>query len=664
MRVRNGPHRALLSETLPFEVPLAFTNAGLYHFIATYGIVDGGSLLTCKRQKPGIELIVRLLFGHDILSEGDLGKGAPLVFKRSKGLPVDTIPYSYRIRRQDAQSRALNVPHPRNQLAIASFYGKYQDLILYYHSLSPFSVRAAQKRVRYVNQEATPTGEDHVQSGPFENILQDYQPAANYFLYGRYKGIHELFESEEFYALEKKHGRLLRLDVASCFDSIYTHSVAWATFGKAHVKENLEESKATFAGRFDKLMQRMNYNETHGILIGPEVSRVFAETVFQAIDRAVLKALEAHGLVHHHDYEILRYLDDYFVFFGRDQDKHLYISTIKRQLGEYKLSLNQAKEEYFPATPIITGISVAKSALSHLVSTLFSQPMAADSGRHARSDHSRLIQSYKEALVGAAVESRSVIGYLLAALESQVLTMTESAPPGPAIVSSDLSEHRLRRFVEVVDLAFFAYSGGAGAASAIKLARLMALIARYSRAGGLTTWDSEIILRHVDLEIDLQLSRHADEPDTEIEKLYLLACKKELRQAGTVDSEKLKSYFGSLADRRADIDYFVATGLLHFVGPDPAYREIPRMVVGLVLAKFTAHASVVHKDSESLLLLLDLITCPTVLPAEKRALLAHFDIYGEKDVTRVVNFQSRWFTDWEMNDTLAVLNAKRHFEVY
>ena len=39
-----------------------------------------------------------------------------------------------------------------------------------------------------------------------------------------------------------------------------------------------------FEQDFDKFMQHVNYNETAGIAIGPEFSRIFAEIIFQSID--------------------------------------------------------------------------------------------------------------------------------------------------------------------------------------------------------------------------------------------------------------------------------------------------------------------------------------------------------------------------------------------
>lgn len=75
------------------------------------------------------------------------------------------------------------------------------------------------------------------------------------------------------------------------------------TFTKAHVNVF-----STFAQEFDGVIRHGNHNETNGIPIGPEVSRIFAEILFQEIDRRVMQELA--DLKFRQDYEFRRYVDD------------------------------------------------------------------------------------------------------------------------------------------------------------------------------------------------------------------------------------------------------------------------------------------------------------------------------------------------------------------
>ncbi len=86
----------------------------------------------------------------------------------------------------------------------------------------------------------------------------------------------------EFINLEKKFDVFCSIDVAKCFDSIYTHSITWAVKNKEFSKQN-RHVKNSFGTIFDRLMQSINYNETAGILIGPEVSRIFQRFFFKIL---------------------------------------------------------------------------------------------------------------------------------------------------------------------------------------------------------------------------------------------------------------------------------------------------------------------------------------------------------------------------------------------
>src|SRR3546814_8933789 len=88
-----------------------------------------------------------------------------------------------------------------------------------------------------------------------------------------------------------------------------SHTITWAVKDKLLAKEF--KSAYSFEAQFDKLMQRANYNETNGIVVGPEFSRVFAEIILQRVDQKVIANLAVNGLVFNRDYEIRRYVDDF-----------------------------------------------------------------------------------------------------------------------------------------------------------------------------------------------------------------------------------------------------------------------------------------------------------------------------------------------------------------
>ncbi|PPV41777.1 hypothetical protein C5L43_04655, partial [Ectopseudomonas oleovorans] len=90
-------------------------------------------------------------------------------------------------------------------------------------------------------------------------------------------------------------------------------------------------------------MQLSNYNETAGILIGPEVSRIFSEIIFQKIDSNIESELSDLGLQANRHYAIRRYVDDYFVFSDSENNSKLIAETIEKYCKFYKFNLNTSK---------------------------------------------------------------------------------------------------------------------------------------------------------------------------------------------------------------------------------------------------------------------------------------------------------------------------------
>lgn len=111
----------------------------------------------------------------------------------------------------------------------------------------------------------------------------------SYFTYPYIK-IYKFYQSNQYIYLEKKFSFLWHADISNCFSNIYTHSISWAiTDSKSYSKNNKNDS---FFADFDQLMQKMNNNETFGILVGGEFSRIFAEIIFQKMDKELIIQIE------------------------------------------------------------------------------------------------------------------------------------------------------------------------------------------------------------------------------------------------------------------------------------------------------------------------------------------------------------------------------------
>lgn len=366
--------RVVLSDVLPYEVPPFFSNRHFYNFLVKNKVVidEDKRTVQFKKDTAGIlKKLVRILFGID---KNVPFKNEPL-FDCYQFNPEAfdklfyTIPFKFRITHKDNDYRELTVIHPVNQLYLVGFYNKYKNTILYHSRLSNFSLRKPSKvsSLKYYKDSTNKKKKSKNHDIEIiETTDKEYTSLKTFFSYQKYSNIYEFYESHDYQRAEKRFDNLLKFDVLKCFDSIYTHTLPWALSNKKVVKDNVPISKVSFGGKFDRVMQQMNYNETNGIIIGPEFSRIFAELILQRIDKNVEKELYNKGYRYKEDYDIYRYVDDFFVFYNDDRIKAEILSLYKVKLQEYNLFFNDSKTKILPK-PIITNITIAKEEIRKLI---------------------------------------------------------------------------------------------------------------------------------------------------------------------------------------------------------------------------------------------------------------------------------------------------------
>ncbi len=117
-------------------------------------------------------------------------------------------------------------------------------------------------------------------------------------------------------------------------------------------------------------MQSLNYNETNGIVVGPEVSRIFAEIILNKIDSNLVQRLQDLSLIKDIDYSCYRYVDNYYVFCNENSVLEKIKSELQECLDQFKLSLNDAKTEII-SRPFFTRKSMAIYEADQLIKTHF-----------------------------------------------------------------------------------------------------------------------------------------------------------------------------------------------------------------------------------------------------------------------------------------------------
>jgi hypothetical protein len=139
------------------------------------------------------------------------------------------------------------------------------------------------------------------------------------------------------------YGRYVQTDITRFYPSIYTHSIAWAILGKAHVKTNHHTAtfKSHFANHLDKAVASGQEGQTIGIPIGPDSSRIIAELIaveVEEIAKSHIPNFADRGL---------RFVDDMMIGLDESETPAAVLSGLSLALYEYQLELNAEKTGSF-----------------------------------------------------------------------------------------------------------------------------------------------------------------------------------------------------------------------------------------------------------------------------------------------------------------------------
>lgn len=234
-----------------------------------------------------------------------------------------TLPTTLSMRKDDISRRILALPNPKAFLRLAKLMQEHWEDIQNFseseHSLSP---------ITYIHKYSD-VGEKAMLNS--ENVRESLRSKSDFI-----EGLRNCIQASLGYKYR------LKVDVANCYNSIYTHSVAWAICGKDEAKRFLRtkepeglKNKYELADKLDAFIRLQKNNETNGIVVGPFTSRIFSEIILSAIDKKLAEK----------KYIFRRYVDDYKFYFRSEAQAKESVPQIERILNEYDLHLNTAKTE-------------------------------------------------------------------------------------------------------------------------------------------------------------------------------------------------------------------------------------------------------------------------------------------------------------------------------
>lgn len=597
IRIRkNDALRALLTDTLPYELPILFSNESLY-------LTEKNDDWTKLEQETGIEL--------------------------PKGTD-STIPYRYQIRKNAYESRTLALIHPRVQTQVAKFYAEYEHLITGLCQRSEFSLRAPHAVASYYveNTRATPPKPGSVPQVEISGSGFDKSPTVgtSYFSYRKYPFLYRFYESIEFIELEKQYRFLTRLDLSDCFNRIYTHTIAWAVKSKEHAKRNMR-TENSFESKFDRLMMWSNHLETAGIVIGPEFSRIFAEIILQRIDLNIEGAAEKFNLKLNRDYSIRRYVDDYFVFTNSETARDQLKAIIASSVSEYRLAINTAKTKDL-IRPYITETSIARAKISIALDEFFdrhrefvkpngesrTRPIFKKSFSRGSSSLRAIVQ-IKQA-VGTEGSYESCANYFFGILRRQLAAVLSKIQDAAAVNDGSALIDFLLSLVEII---FFYYSMTPRARQTYVVAELVIQLSEFASLLGVESADK--LRRRIANEayrlIDWHTARNGDNDPNGINRLELLNLLLSLKTLGetyALSEERLISFLSITKSSNGvyifpeDFDYFNIGFLIAYSSGRSDLAPLHSAVFKFSSGKFSEKDCL--KSAELFCLFFDLLGCP------------------------------------------------------
>ena len=364
--------RSLRVDTIPDEVPIFWDNGCLQRQAVTIARPTVGAKCQCKRCGKCFEFAAIRIVQWSVWA--DSCKAA----REFRSSP--SVPFQFESQQGLRKIRRLSLPHPSAQLEVARLLHKYSCEIFFACRRSEASLRSptafhgkmARKESAQPSEDPPLRAEVDIAAGAdvARTGLETREYVFRTFKYRSEDRLWRWIEGRKFSQLENRFEYLLRFDIESCFDSVYTHSIEWAALGREVAKERHKSRSdlGHFAARFDQCVRNSNDGETHGILIGPESSRIFFEVIASRIDSVVLNKLRDRNSDRNGegsndaDFAVRRYVDDYFIFANRESAAKEILELYRAELKHWRFHINPSKIQQFRRPFVLVDVNVASIA--------------------------------------------------------------------------------------------------------------------------------------------------------------------------------------------------------------------------------------------------------------------------------------------------------------
>ena len=160
------------------------------------------------------------------------------------------------------------------------------------------------------------------------------------------------------------HNHALVADISRFYGTLYTHAIPWGLHTKKWAKANLNNGpayEASLGARLDKAIRKGQDNQTIGIPVGPDTSRIIAEIVAVSIDARVQAELKLAAD------SIVRNVDDWYIGFDNAGQAEEAIAVLAAAARDYELEIHPEKTKVVNAATEVQPVwptALRQSAIS------------------------------------------------------------------------------------------------------------------------------------------------------------------------------------------------------------------------------------------------------------------------------------------------------------
>lgn len=668
----------LMTDILPYELPVLFTNKYFYKFLkSNYDEYYDNICTTFEENKNKQLNIYRnniLNINMFIKSYGQNDNLGLLLLQQY--IDDDSIPMLFHIKKNNNAYRTMSIIHPASQINICDLYHKYENEILFYTNKgSDFSLRHPYKKdykymdidmilKKYINLDLdADSGHDSIINDDYTE--EEFQ--VRYFSYRKYLYINSFYNSQEYKDLEKKFDLCSMFDIKKCFDSIYTHSIAWAVKGIEAAKNNRNIN--CFENKIDKVMRACNWGETHGILIGSEFSRIFAEIILQKIDIEVVKKIEIENenvkLKKGIDYDIKRYVDNYFVFANNEEllkkIRHIY----NEKLEQYKLFTNSDKDVLLHQ-PFITDLTILKTKINILFKDILNFNITNEIDEktynniieNSNKNFKYCLNNLRILISEHDISGLNISSFINKKIKRYIEYLWQSIHKKKKKYINVIINNLQTHLDYILDITSYIYSIGANYSSTIITSKIYYLIILISKKIKLSNKYYNRIYNDIIIFYDKNYN-----------KTYLFEYIELFYILDTVSKKNPLPYKfidNLIQCHKNDITYIELMILLLYIKDKEEYKNIKNIILEIIKTKYK-ESSTLMKSSELFMMFFDIIRCPYIDNSYKKEIIDLVkipELLNKKEIDMgyddiITNIQSSfYFFEWpddRMNSSDIVL---------